>query len=99
MFYRVGNASGGLDVEERREGAGLKLTYLLSWPSCYSCRCVQRLLGDYVLDLGNRKPVSMGREVEREDLYVWMEIWEEEIRKHQQVVCLAEMRMKLEDLF
>jgi hypothetical protein len=41
VCYRVGNESGGLNVEERREGADLKLAYLLAWPSCCSCRCVQ----------------------------------------------------------
>lgn len=31
--YRAGDKTGGLDLEERRETVGLRMTHLLPWPA------------------------------------------------------------------
>lgn len=35
---RVRDGIGAYDMKERRETEGLKLIYLLSWPTCFSGR-------------------------------------------------------------
>lgn len=34
----AGDETEGLDLEERRKNEDLKLSYLLSWPACFSGR-------------------------------------------------------------
>lgn len=33
VCYRAGDKTGGLDLEERRENVGLRITHLLPWPA------------------------------------------------------------------
>lgn len=33
VCYRAGDKTGGLDLEERRETVGLRITHLLPWPA------------------------------------------------------------------
>lgn len=36
VHYRAGDGAWELDLEERRKGEDLKLTYLIHWPTCFS---------------------------------------------------------------
>jgi hypothetical protein len=64
---------GTLDMEKRRENKDLKLTCLLSWPTCFSIRLARWVPKESLLELGSRMIGSMARKF-RGDLHNLVEM-------------------------